>query len=804
MNSTRLLRRLLPVTLVALVLAGPATEAPRAQSGVLVAATATWKYLDNGSNQGTAWRAVGFNDSTWASGPAQLGYGDGDEATVVSYGPSATAKYITTYFRHTFTVSDPTAYQSLTLRLLRDDGAVVYLNGTEVFRTNLPTTTITSTTTALSAIGGADESTYLQATVSPSLLATGTNVIAVEIHQSGGGSSDISFALELASSGTVTLTRAPYLQLGTPTSTTVRWRTSVPASSRVSYGPTPDALGTSVSDATLRTNHEMTLAGLMPDTPYCYAVGTTTATLAGGDASHCFTTSPPVGTPKGTRIWVLGDSGTADANARAVRDAFYGWMGTQKPDLWLMLGDNAYETGTDAQFQAAVFDMYPEILRSAVLWPTLGNHDGASADSTTGTGPYYDIFTLPTSGQAGGVASGTEAYYSFDYGMIHFVSLESFETDRSVNGPMLTWLRADLASTSQPWLIVFFHHPPYSKGSHNSDAETELIEMRQNALPILEDAGVDLVLTGHSHSYERSYLIDGHYGSSGTFTSAMTIDAGDGSDTGDGAYRKPAGLAPHAGAVYAVAGSSGKISGGTLNHPAMVVSLNSLGSMVLDVFDGRLDAVFLDAAGATRDAFTILKGSLPSDPPTAPTGATASASGTSITVGWADTSANEDGFHVERALVGGTFERIASPGPGVTSLVDSGLTAGTTYRYRVQAWNEGGVSAYSNEASATTPAATVVAAPSALTATARSTTVIDLAWVDNATNETAFEVQRSTNGTSFTTIATVGADVRAYASTGLAKNRLYYFRVRAIRSVSGMPTVYSAYSNTASARTPRK
>lgn len=796
------LRRLFPLACIAFVLAGPASQAPRAQSGVLVATTATWTYLDNGTNQGIAWRAPGFNDSTWASGPAQLGYGDGDEVTLVSYGTNASAKYTTTYFRHAFGVSDPAAYQSLTLRLMRDDGAVVYLNGTEVFRTNLPAGTIAHTTLASAAIGGADESAFLQTTISPSLLVAGTNVIAVEIHQSGASSSDISFALELTAGGTVTLTRGAYLQLATPTSTTVRWRTSVPASSRVLHGPTPDALAASVSDATLRTDHQVTLTGLTPDTPYCYAVGTAAATLAGGDPSYCFTTSPEVGTPKGTRVWVLGDSGTADANARAVRDAFYGWMGTQQPDLWLMLGDNAYETGTDAQFQAAVFDMYPETLRSAVLWPTLGNHDGGSADSATGTGPYYDIFTLPTSGQAGGLASGTEAYYSFDYGMIHFVSLESFETNRSVGGAMLTWLQQDLASTNQPWLVVFFHHPPYTKGSHDSDSDIESVQMRQNALPILEAAGVDLVLTGHSHSYERSYLIDGHYGTSGTFTSAMTIDGGNGRESGTGAYRKPAGLAAQAGAVYAVAGSSGKTSGGALNHPAMVVSLNSLGSMVLDIFDGRLDAVFLDAAGVARDTFTILKGSLPSEPPSPPTGVTASAAGTSITVTWTDASDNEDGFHVERALVGGTFAQIAAPGPGVTSLVDSGRASGTTYRYRVRSWNEGGASAYSNEASATTPPAPVVAAPSGLTATARSTTTIDLVWIDNATDESAFEVQRSTNGTSFTTIATLGANVQTYASTGLAKNKPYYYRVRAVRA--GAPTVYSAYSNTASARTPRR
>ena len=200
MTSTRLLRRLLPCTVVALVLAGPGTETPHAQSSVLVATGATWKYLDNGSNQGTAWRAPGFNDSTWASGPAQLGYGDGDEATLVSFGPNGSAKYTTTYFRHAFSVANPTSYQSLALRVMRDDGVVVYLNGTEVFRSNLPTGTIAYNTLASAAIGGADESAFQQTTISPSLLASGTNVLAVEMHQSGGTSTDISFALELTGS----------------------------------------------------------------------------------------------------------------------------------------------------------------------------------------------------------------------------------------------------------------------------------------------------------------------------------------------------------------------------------------------------------------------------------------------------------------------------------------------------------------------------------------------------------------------------------------------------------------------------
>jgi hypothetical protein len=175
----------------------------------LVAAGSVWKYLDNGTNQGTAWRASTFGDTTWKSGPAQLGYGDGDEATVVSYGTNASKKYITTYFRRAFTVTNPASITALNLSLLRDDGAVVYLNGTEVFRSNMPTGTISYTTLASTSIGGADESAWNPATINPKLLVSGTNVLAVEIHQSDATSSDISFDLSLSGAGVTTAPAAP-------------------------------------------------------------------------------------------------------------------------------------------------------------------------------------------------------------------------------------------------------------------------------------------------------------------------------------------------------------------------------------------------------------------------------------------------------------------------------------------------------------------------------------------------------------------------------------------------------------------
>ena len=404
---------------------------------------------------------------------------------------------------------------------------------------------------------------------------------------------------------TPTVTRGPYLQSGSSSSVVVRWRTGEDTDSVVGYGADPTSVSNLVTSSTMTGEHEVRLEGLQADTRYYYAIGSSTAPLLGADDEHFFTTAPQTGAKVPTRIWVLGDSGTANDNARSVRDAYQSFTGSRETDLWLMLGDNAYNDGTDSEYQRAVFEMYPDTLRTAVLWPTLGNHDGHSADSATQSGPYYDIFTLPTAAEAGGVASGTEAYYAFDYGNVHFVCLDSYDSDPDLDGDMMTWLENDLGATAQPWIVAFWHHPPYTKGSHDSDSEGRLVDMREIALPILEAHGVDLVLGGHSHSYERSVLLSGHYDTSDTLTGAMMIDDGDGREGGDGAYSKPG--ATTEGAVYVVAGSSGKTSSADLDHPAMYISLLELGSMVLDVDDARLDAVFLDDSGSVRDSFTIRK-----------------------------------------------------------------------------------------------------------------------------------------------------------------------------------------------------
>lgn len=412
--------------------------------------------------------------------------------------------------------------------------------------------------------------------------------------------------LAAAQASAATLVRAPYIQSVSPTGAVVVWTTAAAGPAELKHGATPGALTTTVTGPSA-TQHEVKLSGLQPDSVVCYSVGEPGQVLAGGDATHCFRTAPTAGTKKKLRAWIVGDSGSGDSVQAAVRDAMLGAVGKTRPTLFLHMGDMAYDAGTTAEFTTNFFAMYPTVLAGTALFPTMGNHEGMSSDSGTQTGPYYTAYVLPKGGESGGLPSGTEAYYAYDWGNVHFIVLDSHDSSRSPTGPMLTWLKADLAATKQDFLVAYWHHPPYTKGSHDSDTESQLVEMRENALPILEAAGVDLVLAGHSHIYERSFLIDGAYDTP-TVAAGKIKDPGDGKPLGSGPYAKKAGNVAHDGAVYVVAGHGGTGVSGTGGHPVMVKSELANGSCVLDVQGNRLSLFNVRSNGQITDRFTIVKG----------------------------------------------------------------------------------------------------------------------------------------------------------------------------------------------------
>ena len=184
--------------------------------------------------------------------------------------------------------------------------------------------------------------------------------------------------------------------------------------------------------------HVAVLGPLAPSTTYSYVVVSSTGALSASRAS--FTTAPAQGTRPSTptRVWMVGDVGSGTVAQASVRDGYLGsasprgntTTALQATDVFLLVGDNAYMTGSDAQFSVNLFAPYATVLAATVAFPVFGNHDGLSAQSATQTGPYYTVFSPPSAGQLGGVPSGTKAYYSFDHGNIHFVILNSYDVPR--------------------------------------------------------------------------------------------------------------------------------------------------------------------------------------------------------------------------------------------------------------------------------------------------------------------------------------------------------------------------------------
>ncbi len=233
----------------------------------LIAFGSDWTYLDDGSDQGGGWTQADFDDSAWASGPAQLGYGDGDEATVLDYGPDSDNKYITSYFRRSVVLGNPAQYSGLELHVLRDDSAVMYINGQEVWRDNLPAGAIDYLTLAVTPLGTAEEGIIQTAIISADVLVPGTNVIAVEIHQVLPTSTDTSFDMEM---------------VGLPANQTPSVALLIPSEGATFAAPATIALEASASDsdgsvAKVEFFHDGVLVGEDDSDPFTFAWSGVTA-----------------------------------------------------------------------------------------------------------------------------------------------------------------------------------------------------------------------------------------------------------------------------------------------------------------------------------------------------------------------------------------------------------------------------------------------------------------------------------------------------------------------------------------------
>lgn len=401
--------------------------------------------------------------------------------------------------------------------------------------------------------------------------------------------------------------RPVYLQLAAPHAMTLRWGTEQAATDTLFYGLAADKLDQQLTESSATVSHKLRLKGLQADTRYYYRIQHQGQWLQ--PQAEWFVTSPISGTSRAARIWVLGDPGKSRARPQ-VRDAGLAWLKghaqgrTAYADVLLTTGDNAYTSATNAEYLREFFLPYAKVLKNIPLWAVYGNHDARRW-------AFYKLFDQPFDGESGGLASNSKHYFSFDYGQAHFILLDNHHFDLSPETAMTDWLVRDIKQTRQKWVIVLFHHPPYTGGTHDSDNKKDsrgrMTRTRENLLPVLEKAGVDLVIAGHSHVYERSHLLRCHYGLSKSFTNNMIVDKGVvNKDIRE--YKKAASFSSgKTGTMYMVLGSSGEGNKRGIEHPALPFASARAGSVVLDIDGSTLTSRYITANGSVEDIFRMTK-----------------------------------------------------------------------------------------------------------------------------------------------------------------------------------------------------
>lgn len=424
------------------------------------------------------------------------------------------------------------------------------------------------------------------------------------------------------------LIRGPYLQVATSNSIIIRWRTDALTRSVVGYGTSAAALDKKAEDPQLTFEHKVKLTGLQPHTKYYYSIGGGLGDTLQHGIDNSFVTFPEPGAEGSYRIGVFGDCGNNSTNQRNVRDEAEKYLQDKPMDAWILLGDNAYSSGTDPEFQEKFFNIYKDnLLKKYPLFPAPGNHDyndfyqfKATAQMTHDIA-YYQNFSMPENGEAGGVPSKTQAFYSFDIGNVHFLSLDSYGKEDNETrmydtaGAQVQWIKKDLEAfqnTKRGWVVAYWHHPPYTMGSHNSDKEGDLVKIRENFIRILERYGVDLIICGHSHLYERSRLMHDHFGMEATFNPAVHNLS-----NSTALYDGSANSCPYIkdsltnrGTMYVVSGSAGALGRRqeTYPHDAMYYSYNELGgASMIEVNENRFELKWISADGKIRDHFVMMK-----------------------------------------------------------------------------------------------------------------------------------------------------------------------------------------------------
>jgi 3',5'-cyclic AMP phosphodiesterase CpdA len=437
-----------------------------------------WAYFKGISEPPADWTHVDFDDSGWLVGESGVGYGDDDDTTILE---DMLDNYISVYARHEFFVEDPSQLDLLMLSIDYDDGFAAYINGTEVWRENISGYPPEHDTPADS---DHEAGSFERMLITPTLLITDVNVLAIQGHNVVISSTDFSLIPKL---GEKQLT--PLLQNVFTDSINILWETGNLAESKVRYRENGEPSWIEVSNQKQENIHDVRISDLLTDTLYQYQVSMD-GQYEWGNITPTLKTAPS--SQQRFRMVVYGDSRTNYFKHSDVVDQIV----SHGPDIVLHTGDFVEFGDIKNEWYEQLFYPAADLLSNTPFYPTLGDHDYA----TENTMWYYEYFSLPQN----------ERWYAFSYGCGRFISLDTNITDDFATGsPQYNWLIDEMNSNeykNSKWQAVFFHHPPYTSGNHIPD-----LQVQEYLVPLFEQFDIDLVLSGHNHNYERSYKNDIYY-----------------------------------------------------------------------------------------------------------------------------------------------------------------------------------------------------------------------------------------------------------------------------------------------------
>jgi len=483
--------RFLLINIVFLLFVGNAV----AEDVILVSDHGEWKYLDTDEAPGAGWNGFGFDDSKWPKGKARFGFGEGDEATLIKWGEDKDKKRITTYFRRSFMVKKPLQYNCLVAQVLRDAGAVVYLNGSELLRTNMPEGVIKEDTKAGATVSGPSEDRFYEFYLDKSLLKEGENLLAVEVHIRKPKASDMSFDLRLKGSNKnpkELLKAGPFLVYpGRCDAMTLVWGLNKPCDCALSWGFTRSCSEGQIliEEEAGRLHIAHTIPGLRPATLYYYQLKLLRKVYRGA-----FKTAPD-GNTEDLCFLAMGDTRTnIDTHDKVCQSVCNKFKEDPRYHTFVLhVGDIVSDGNIESHYLEEHFhrEMNNALYLQANL-PTqacMGNHEG--------NGVYFKkYFPYPFV---------NHRYWSFDYGPAHIAVVDQY-MDYEEGSAQLAWLKSDLEESKKQWKFLVYHEPGWAAGGHKNHEKTQKLIQ-----PLCKKYGVDIVFAGHNHYYARCLVDNVHH-----------------------------------------------------------------------------------------------------------------------------------------------------------------------------------------------------------------------------------------------------------------------------------------------------